>query len=73
MIACWNQLCKQNGFDGIYIIEEKNSFQNKPVCKNSNAYLYFEPGYTLNFGRTKFEHARDKAITVAFKSEQAQP
>ena len=66
MIACWNQLCKQNGFDGIYIIEEKNSFQNKPVCKNSNAYLYFEPGYTLNFGRTKFEHARDKAITVAF-------
>ena len=23
MIACWNQLCKQNGFDGIYIIEEK--------------------------------------------------
>lgn len=31
MIACWNQLCKQNGFDGIYIIEEKKLFP-KQTC-----------------------------------------
>ena len=47
MIELWDNLCKENGFDGIYFIETLNSFQEKSFCRNSEAVLEFEPMYTL--------------------------
>ncbi len=47
MVRIWNDLCKMNGFDGIYIIEELNGFQNKSHCTESKAMLEFEPTFTL--------------------------
>ncbi len=48
MIRHFNDMCKKNGFDGIYIIEELNSFQDKPATLSSQGILEFEPAYTLN-------------------------
>ncbi|HEY5587594.1 MAG TPA: glycoside hydrolase family 99-like domain-containing protein, partial [Candidatus Paceibacterota bacterium] len=49
MIEYWNKLCKEDGFDGIYIIEELNSYQNQKYCSNSDAVIEFEPMYTISY------------------------
>lgn len=46
MIMFWNQRCQEEGLEGIYVIEEKNTFQQESVCSCSNAILEFEPMYT---------------------------
>lgn len=43
MVSYWDKECRKNGFDGIYICEEMNAFQNEPVCNNSQAVIAFEP------------------------------
>ena len=50
MISFWNELACENGFSGLYVIEEKNGFQHNAVCKNSDAILEFEPLYTMKKG-----------------------
>ena len=45
MIEYWNYLAKQEGFDGIHIVETLNYFQDHPVCANSQAVVYMEPTY----------------------------
>lgn len=47
MIDYWNELCKKNGFNGIYLIETMNSFQNRSYIKNSDAVIEFEPMLTI--------------------------
>ena len=47
MISYWNSRCKDYGFNGIYIVEEVNSFQNNVCLEKSQGYLEFEPVYTL--------------------------
>lgn len=47
MVAYWDNLCKENGFDGIYLIETMNSFQNKSCINNSSAVVEFEPMLTI--------------------------
>lgn len=54
MIAMWNNKCIENGFDGIYVVEELNGFQNKSYVKSSSALVDFEPGYTQRFNRSIF-------------------
>ena len=66
MIKYWNERCKQYGFKGIYLVEEVNTFQDKPVCKNSEAYVEFEPMYTTNHDRTFIDKIIDKSTTVLF-------
>ena len=62
MIGFWDQLCIENGFDGIYVVEEKNSFQDRSYCMNSKAIVEFEPMYTVMCKRNLFEKIRDKII-----------
>ncbi|MGG5317326.1 glycosyltransferase WbsX family protein [Enterococcus sp. AZ072] len=64
MILYWNKRCKEQGFDGISIVEELNSFQTEPICKNSEALLEFEPMYTLKYGRSKLRRVQDKLRTM---------
>lgn len=47
MIKTWADRLGQEGFDGIYIIETLNTFQTKWVLEESEAYVEFEPMYTL--------------------------
>lgn len=47
MIDYWNELCKNNGFEGIYLVETMNSFQNTSYIESSNAVVEFEPMLTI--------------------------
>lgn len=47
MIELWNKLAKENGLEGIYVVETLNSFQNKPCLDSSNSVIEFEPMFTL--------------------------
>lgn len=72
MIEYWNELAIQYGYDGIYIIEEKNGFQNKKCCNNSEAILYFEPMYTHTWEykgiRAKFNNIYGRVLNKVFDS-----
>lgn len=47
MILFWDNMCKANGFDGIYIVETLNSFQKECKCELSQAAVEFEPMFTI--------------------------
>lgn len=47
MMEFWNKILKENGFNGIHLVETLNSFQNKPSCSISKAVFLFEPMMTL--------------------------
>lgn len=66
MIAYWNERCVQEGFKGIYIVEELNCFQDKTYCKDSKAFLEFEPLYTMTFASSRFDKWMDKLETALF-------
>lgn len=66
MIAYFDKRCKENGFAGIYLVEEKNSFQNSICCKNADAILNFEPMYTLKYERSFFSRVVDKLYNKYF-------
>ncbi|HJA92815.1 MAG TPA: glycoside hydrolase family 99-like domain-containing protein [Candidatus Eisenbergiella merdipullorum] len=48
MIDFFNRRCREYGFNGIYIAEEINGSQKKPVYQNSRAVVEFEPSYVIN-------------------------
>jgi hypothetical protein len=60
MIAYFEKRCIEEGFDGVYLIEEMNSFQNKAVCDHADAVLEFEPLYTMKYGRSASQRLKDK-------------
>lgn len=43
MISYWHKRCMDEGFDGIYLVEEMNAFQKEAFCANSDAVIEFEP------------------------------
>ena len=53
MVQYWNSVCKNYGFDGIHLVEERNSFQKKVCLNNSKAYLDFEPLFHKNIANKK--------------------
>ncbi len=66
MVDYWNRRCVEEGFDGIYVVEEKNGFQTEPVCSRSEAVLEFEPMYTLKHGRSGIQRIEDKVMAKGF-------
>lgn len=68
MIAYWNSRCIESGFNGIFVVEERNSFQKEEVCNNSAAVLEFEPMFTLKYGRNKIQRVLDKTLTFIHNS-----
>lgn len=48
MVSFWNDKCIENGFEGIYLVEEANTFQKEPCLKQSEAVIDFEPMLTVN-------------------------
>lgn len=55
MLALWNKLAKQNGFDGIYIVSGMTSGATDHRENIIDAYYMFEPGYTLRHDLTQTE------------------
>lgn len=64
MISYWDKRCKEELFSGIYISEELNAFQDRPVCMNSNAIVEFEPMYTITYRRKFTDKVRDKSVST---------
>lgn len=48
MIEYFNQLSKENNFNGIFAVEEVNNLQQKDACNSTAGVIEFEPGYTFN-------------------------
>ena len=66
MAAYWDRRAREEGFSGIYLIEEVNSFQDMPALSESKAYLEFEPLFTTRHCRTFMEKVLDKTRTMLF-------
>ena len=47
MIDKWNELAKENGFNGVYFVETLNSYSLKKISNNSSATVYFEPTFSM--------------------------
>lgn len=69
MIAYLDRCCVENGFKGIYVIEERNNFQTKRASTESKAILDFEPMYTLSHGRSILVRLMDKIKTAVFNKK----
>lgn len=48
MIRYWNKRMLEEGLKGIYIVETLNTSQKKGYISNSEAYVEFEPMYTIS-------------------------
>lgn len=48
MIQYWDKRCKEEGFNGIFLVEEFNSFQKSTSCREAKAMLEFEPMNSLS-------------------------
>ena len=47
MIACWNQLSKKDGFNGLYIVSQGSVYATtRKQSKMIDTYILYEPGYT---------------------------
>lgn len=55
MIQCWREAGRKRGIGELYIIDENNSFQNHYETDSSDAVLYLEPMYTIQYGRSVWE------------------
>lgn len=69
MIHYWDQLCIDEGFNGIYVIEENNSFQDKKASVYSQATLDFEPMNTVTFHRSFFNKVRNRIYKIFFNKK----
>ena len=69
MIAFFNMKCIECGYAGIYVIEERNAFQKKKCCANSDAILDFEPMYTVKYGRSIGLRVVDKLKSKVFNKK----
>lgn len=54
MVSYWDTLAKQQGFNGIYLIETLNGYQKQSYIQNSDALAEFEPMYTLTHHYPKY-------------------
>ena len=66
MIEYWDARCREEGYAGIYIIEELNSYQKETACEISKAYLEFEPLYTMIYARSEKEFEYFKCLSKIF-------
>lgn len=64
MILYLKARAREDGFDGLYVMEERNYYQNAKESENSDAMIHFEPMNTLQNGRSYSEK-----ITQRLKSE----
>ena len=66
MIEYFKKRSLEEGFSGLYVIEERNSFQATKFCSKSDAILDFEPMFTIRHGRTLWGRILDKGLAIIF-------
>ena len=70
MAECFNKWAAEEGFDGIYFVSGKTaagSDERKECRELIDGYYYFEPGYSLKFGLSKYQKLSYN-LSVALKS-----
>lgn len=67
MFACFNELAKQDGFDGIFLVQMLSDEQPKSKLKWINAYVDFEPARTRNIMRTNRDKRYERKIRLSEK------
>nr|WP_173707219.1 glycoside hydrolase family 99-like domain-containing protein [Clostridium beijerinckii] len=55
MVEYWNALAKENGFEGMYIVETLTGHQKESAISNSNALAEMEPMHTIRHGLPLFK------------------
>lgn len=68
MFSYWKKRSCDFGFKGLYIVEEKNSFQKDKISNISDAILEFEPQYTIKHDRSFFVKVYDRLYRAVFNS-----
>ena len=68
MVACWEDRVKEEGFDGLYLVEYISTKCTEPHIRNSQAVYEDEPLYTLRFQTNPIQ----KAYRV-FKKKMKRP
>lgn len=64
MIQTWNELAINDGFNGIFIVETINHFQETPSCSNSKAIVYMEPTVKDNYSfKNQFFSNMDRRLS----------
>lgn len=67
MLTIWNKLAKQDGFSGIYVICGNTGSKLEERAELVDAYYNFEPGYTLNHGRSKYNIFKYKLRVIVYE------
>lgn len=49
MVAHWDRRCREEGFEGIHIVETLNGFQDGPMLSASKALMPMEPTFTMRW------------------------
>lgn len=62
MVDYWNIRAKEEGFDGIYIVETLTGHQKEPYIKNSTAIVEMEPMHTIRHGLPLYIQVKRLAI-----------
>ncbi len=66
MIVYWQKRCRDWGFEGLHVVEERNSFQQEPVCPHSEGVAEFEPAAASNYDRSFWDKVQDNLFTRAW-------
>lgn len=56
----WIEKAKENGLEGLYIVETLNGLQKKEVSNLSEAVIQFEPNYTIHHDRPVIDKVKNK-------------
>lgn len=60
----WVNKAKENGLDGLYIVETLNGLQKNEVSTISNAVIQFEPNYTIHHDRPMIDKLKNKLKNI---------
>jgi hypothetical protein len=60
----WIEKAKENGLEGLYIVETLNGLQKEAVSNISEAVIQFEPNYTIHHDRPLIDKMKNKLKNI---------
>ena len=69
MVAYLKRRTKEEGFSGLYLVEEVNCYQSSSCAEGSDALLQFEPLYSMTDGRSLTDKIRYKLLSMRFNKK----
>ncbi|MFJ7747980.1 glycoside hydrolase family 99-like domain-containing protein [Peribacillus sp. NPDC097295] len=66
----WINKAKENGLEGLYIIETLNGLQKKEVSNTSEAVIQFEPNFTIHHDRPMIDKLLNKLKNISLMPQK---